>query len=178
MRNRALIFSKAKKIKLIASDVDGVLTHSEIIVLDSGAEVKIWNVKDGFGYDLLRKTFPEIKTAWITGRKSKQVERRAKELKIDFLFQGVKDKLSVLLDLLKKTECEISEVSYIGDDLPDLPVLEKVGFSICPKDAVECVKRKVDMISDFEGGRGVVREVIDIIIESKTAVKKSFGKMK
>ncbi|MDR1951914.1 MAG: HAD hydrolase family protein [Elusimicrobiota bacterium] len=171
MLDEKLFFEKAAKIKLFASDVDGVLTKGEIIVLDNGEEIKIWNVKDGFGYSLLRKHFPEVKTAWITGRKSKQVKKRARELKIDFLLQDIDDKKEALLSIMKAIKCAACEVVFVGDDLPDIAAFEAAGLSVCPKDAVKCVKNRVDFISHYNGGEGVIRETADIIIEAKKEAK-------
>jgi len=173
------VLKKAKKIKLLASDVDGVLTRGEIIILNSGEEVKLWNVKDGFGYaDLLRGIFPRIKTAWITGRESSQVKNRAEGLKIDYLVQSCSDKTKALNAILAETGLDISETAYIGDDLADISVLKKAGFSVCPKDACDEVKKYVDYVSSFDGGDGVAREAIEIILRAKNEWKKVLEKYK
>ncbi|AKL97459.1 KdsC family phosphatase [Endomicrobium proavitum] len=179
MKISAKILKKAKKIKLLASDVDGVLTGGEIIILNNGEEVKIWNVKDGLGFsDLLRQVFPRIKTAWITGRKSEQVKNRAENLKIDYLVQGSSDKISALNAILSETGYDASQTAYIGDDIVDIPVLKKVGFSICPKDASCDVKKYVDYVSAFDGGEGVAREAVEIILKAKNEWKKVLEKYK
>jgi 3-deoxy-D-manno-octulosonate 8-phosphate phosphatase (KDO 8-P phosphatase) len=159
------ILEKAKKIKFLACDVDGVLTRGEIIIFNNGEEVKIWNVKDWMGYNLLSKSGLNIKTAWITGRKSLQVEDRAKDIKIDYLVQDCTDKLKALNDILKILGLTLNEVAYIGDDIIDIPVLRSVGFSVCPKDAVGDVKSNALYISSLNGGQGVVRDVIEIIMK-------------
>lgn len=161
------LLSSASKIKLIATDIDGVLTAGEIIVLENGEEVKLWNVKDRQGLTLLKKNLPEIKIAWITGRKSKQVELRAKEQKIDFLVQECKDKVKTLLNIADKLGIGLSEIAYIGDDIIDLGALKKVGFSVCPKDAVFEAKKFAKYISLYNGGKGVFREVCEIILKSR-----------
>jgi 3-deoxy-D-manno-octulosonate 8-phosphate phosphatase (KDO 8-P phosphatase) len=170
MKNKSLIFAKARNIKLLASDIDGVLTAGQMLYCGL-EELKIWNVKDGLGYVALRKVFPEIKTAWITGRSSKEVQRRAKEIKIDFLFMNTMNKGEVLLDLIKKIGIDAKQSAFVGDDLPDISPLEIAGLSICPKDAVDMVKEKVDYISKFDGGQGVIRELIDMIFEARGAKK-------
>lgn len=135
------LLNTAAKIKLIATDIDGVLTAGEVIVLESGEEVKIWNVRDRQGLHTLKQYLPEIKTAWITGRKSKQVEIRAKEQKIDFLVQQCKDKVKAVVDIANNLSIGTDEILYIGDDIIDLAVLRKVGLSVCPQDAVVEVKK-------------------------------------
>lgn len=157
----------AAKVKLIATDVDGVLTAGEVIVLESGEEVKIWNVKDRQGLNLIKKNLPDIKIAWISGRKSKQLELRAKEQKIDFLVQECKDKIKTLIEIANKLKIGFDEIAYIGDDIIDLGALKKVGFSICPKDAVFEAKKIAKYISLYDGGKGVFREVCEIILKSK-----------
>ncbi len=161
------LLTAGSKVKLIATDIDGVLTAGEIIVLENGEEIKIWNVKDRQGLSLLRKNLPDIKVAWITGRKSKQVELRAKEQKIDFLIQECKDKVKALLNIANKLGISFSEIAYIGDDIIDLGVLKRAGFSVCPKDAVFEAKKFVKYVSAYNGGKGVFREVCEIILKSK-----------
>ena len=160
------LLNLASKIKLIATDIDGVLTAGEIIVLESGEEVKIWNVKDRQGLHTLKQNMPNIKIAWITGRKSKQVEIRAKEQKIDYLVQECKDKVKSILDIANKLSIGLSEIAYIGDDIIDLPVLKKAGLSVCPKDAVIEAKKVSKYISQYDGGKGVFREVCEILLKA------------
>jgi len=157
----------SSKIKLIATDIDGVLTAGEVILLENGEEIKIWNVKDRTGMHLLKKYLPEIKVAWITGRKSKQVELRAKEQKVDFLVQDCKDKIKSLLEIANKMSISLEEIAYIGDDIMDLCILRKVGLSICPQDAIIEAKKVSKYISQYDGGKGVFREVCDILLKSK-----------
>ncbi len=160
------LLNMASKIKLIATDIDGVLTAGEVIVLESGEEVKIWYVRDRQGLHTLKQTLPNIKIAWITGRKSKQVEIRAKEQKIDYLIQDCKDKMKTILDIANKLSISLSEIAYIGDDIIDLTVLKKVGLSVCPKDAVIEAKKVSKYISQYDGGKGVFREVCEIILKA------------
>lgn len=162
------LLNTASKIKLIATDIDGVMTAGEIIILENGEEIKIWNVKDRLGMHLLKQYLPNVKVAWITGRKSKQVELRAKEQKIDFLVQECKDKIKSLIDIANKLNIGLSEIAYIGDDIIDLCVLKKVGLSICPKDAVVEAKKISKYISQYDGGKGVFREVCEILLKSQS----------
>ncbi len=161
------IMTAASKIKLIATDIDGVLTAGEIIILESGEEVKLWNVKDRQGLNLLKKNLPEVKIAWISGRKSKQLELRAKEQKIDFLVQECKDKVKSLIEIANKLKISFDEIAYIGDDIIDLGALKATGLSVCPKDAVFEVKKVSRCISQYDGGRGVFREVCEIVLKAK-----------
>ncbi|MDR1511366.1 MAG: HAD hydrolase family protein [Endomicrobium sp.] len=167
MKIERCIVEKAREIRLLACDVDGVLTRGEIIILNNGEEIKVWNVKDGMGYNELFKVHPRIKTAWITGRQSLQVEMRAKNMGIDYLVQDCMSKMSALKKILEKDCFNVSEVAYIGDDIVDISILKAVGLSICPMDACGEVKKHVDHVSVFNGGEGVVREVIELIMKAK-----------
>jgi 3-deoxy-D-manno-octulosonate 8-phosphate phosphatase (KDO 8-P phosphatase) len=169
---------KAKNIKLIACDVDGVLTRGEIIILNCGEEVKIWNVKDGLGYHELTKVFPRIKTAWITGRESEQVKRRAESLGVDYLVQNCVCKKAAFDAILKESGIKASETVYIGDDIVDIPVLKLAGLPVCPQDAVQEVKKHADMVSAFKGGEGVVRDVIELVLKAKGEWKKVLERCK
>ena len=160
------ILTAASKIKLIATDIDGVMTSGEIILLENGEEIKIWNVKDRLGMHLLKEYLPNVKVAWITGRKSKQVEIRAKEQKVDFLVQECKDKIKSLINIADKLSIGMSEILYIGDDIIDLCVLKEVGLSVCPKDAVIEAKKISKYISQYDGGKGVFREVCEILLKA------------
>ncbi|MCL2507519.1 MAG: HAD hydrolase family protein [Endomicrobia bacterium] len=169
---------KALKIKLIACDVDGVLTGGEIIFLNNGEEIKIWNVKDGLGYHELKGTFPRIKTAWITGRESDQVRLRAEKMGIDYLVQNCMLKKNAFESIMEETGLSASEIAYIGDDIIDIPVLKLAGFSACPNDANPEVKKHVDYVSGLNGGSGVVREVIEIIMKACGEWKRVLEKYK
>jgi len=162
---------KLSKIKLVAFDVDGVMTNGEIIYSESGEELKIFNAKDGHGVVMLN--YKGIKTAIITARQTPVVERRAKDLGITHVYQGAKNKLIALQDLMGKYSLDYSEIAYVGDDMPDVCVLERVGIAFCPNDAVEEVKKICHFISSKEGGKGAVREISDFIlagVKDKTLV--------
>ena len=157
----------AKKIKLIAMDVDGVLTGGEIILLDSKRELKIWNVKDGFGFHLVQQSASDIKFAWITGGESEQVKIRADMLKIDVLYQACFRKKEAIREIAAKLGIRPEETLFIGDDLLDVPAFRYAGFSICPLDAPQEVKKEVDYISKIPGGKGVVREVVELVLKAR-----------
>ncbi|MEO2068574.1 MAG: HAD-IIIA family hydrolase [Desulfurobacteriaceae bacterium] len=150
-------------IKLIILDVDGVMTDGTITYDSEGREYKSFNVRDGYG--IVKALKSGIEVAVITGRKSKMVEIRCKELGIRDVFQGVDDKLRVYEVLKEKHNVEDFEVAAMGDDIPDLPILKKVGLSGAPSDAVEEIKKRVSFVSRFGGGKGAVREFIDYILE-------------
>lgn len=153
---------KAHAIKLLAMDVDGVMTNGDVIYTDAGHEIKVFNVKDGHGIAMYRRHGGQV--ALITGRNSTITQRRAEELGIPYVFQGVKTKLPVLRELITTLGLQLGEVAYIGDDTPDIPILEAVGLAACPADAVEKVKRVCHYTTQAPGGRGAVREVIDILL--------------
>ncbi len=156
---------KIKKIKLIAMDIDGVLTAGDIIILDSGEELKMWNSKDRLGIMMAHRA--GLKLAWISGRDSKQVQDRAHELGIDAIYLRCMEKHTPYKNILKTFELSNEDLAYIGDDLIDLPVIRKAGFSACPQDACKQVKESVDYITSVAGGKGVVREIIDLILQTQ-----------
>jgi N-acylneuraminate cytidylyltransferase len=152
--------SKLKNIKLLVTDIDGVMTDCGMYYSENGDELKKFNTRDGMGIQLLREY--GVKTAIITKENTKIIEARAKKLKIDDVHQGVIDKLSAFEKLREKYQLNYSEVAYIGDDINDISVLEKVGISFCPKDAVDEVKIVSDYILEKEGGNGVIREFVSL----------------
>ena len=164
------------KIKVLALDVHGVLTDGSLTFFQNGEELKTFNAKDGQGIVSLNKA--GFITVIITARKNGTVEHRAKNLGIKELHQGVKFKLPVLEQILDKYGLTFENVAYMGDDLPDVCILEKVGLSCCPNDAVQEVQKVCKFKSKYNGGRGAVREVCDAIlrghnIEPLDIVKKS-----
>ena len=159
------IREKAKNIKLMAFDVDGVFTDGSIIYDENGKETKIFNAKDGQGVVCVEKA--GIITAIITARENGTVAHRAKNLGITELHQGVKYKLTVLEDIINKYNISFEEVSYMGDDLPDICILEKVGLASCPSDAVDEVKSRCNFVSTKKGGKGAIRELCDLVLRSK-----------
>lgn len=159
------IEKKAKKIKLFITDVDGVMTDGSLILGNNGEEFKSFNSQDGMGLKLLQRS--GVKTAIITGRSSQIVENRADELNIKEVHQGIKNKLNIFKHLLEKFGLDSSEVSYIGDDINDLSVLKRVGLSFTVQNGVDKVKNEVDYVSKKRGGNGALREIIEIILDSK-----------
>lgn len=156
------LLTRAKGIKLLAMDVDGVLTDGRIIYDANGVEQKCFNVKDGWALKHIKTL--GIKTAIITGRSSKIVARRGQELDVDFVYQGVRDKGHVLEELLATLSLPEEAVAYIGDDIPDLPLIQRVGLSACPADAVYTVKQSVHHVLTAQGGQGALRELADVIL--------------
>ena len=155
----------AKKIKIVAFDVDGVMTDGSLTFLEDGREIKTYNAKDGLGVVMLSRA--GLITSIITARDNNAVKLRAEMINIKELYMGQKNKLSALNDLAEKYSLSFDEIAYMGDDLPDICVLDKVGLSCCPKDAVKLVREKCKFISLYNGGRGAVRELCDFILDSK-----------
>src|SRR5699024_3621888 len=162
------------KIKLIIMDVDGVLTDGKLYFGSDGTEYKIFNVKDGMGITLAKSV--RIKFAIITGRDSKSVQKRAEELRIDYVYQGVNDKLHVLQDIIIKENLNKEQVAFIGDDINDLILLENVGHTFAPYDAVDLVKHNVDTVVYQKGGDGTDREMIDSILKEQYKQKEIINK--
>ncbi len=152
-------------IKLIALDVDGVLTDGKLHIGSDGVELKSFHVKDGMGISLAH--YHGIKIALITVRKSEAVNIRSKELNVDFLYEGITDKVKALKEIITSLQISYNEVFYMGDDINDLPVIQQVGFSASPKDAVELVKNAVDYVSDYSGGDGAVRDAIEFVLRQQ-----------
>lgn len=163
------LFEKAQKIKLIAFDVDGVLTDGSISYTDQGIELKTFNAKDGQGMSMLADS--GYITAIITARTSAIVEKRARDLKVTRVFQGAKNKLLALETLLSEYGISSEEVAYVGDDFPDICVLSRVGLACCPFDAVDEVKDVCHFISQKNGGKGAVRDVANLILKSSNQLE-------
>lgn len=151
-------------IKLIVLDVDGCLSDGKLIYSSDGVESKNFNVKDGLGITTWIKMGNEV--AIITGRKSEIVKRRAEELGIKHLFQGIRDKDRVLNELVESLDLNFYEVGAIGDDLNDYNMLAKVGRSFTPNNGVKELKSLVDTTLSCVGGDGAVREMIDILVDA------------
>ena len=143
-------------------DVDGVLTDGRI-VLGKNDELKFFNIHDGMGITIAKRS--GMKVGIITGRTSEAVEKRAKELKMDHIFQGSENKLKSLDEIIENENMDYQNVCYIGDDIVDIPLFKKVGFSATVNDAPEYVKSEVSYISNKFGGRGAVRDIIEYILK-------------
>lgn len=158
------IRDKAEKIRMVIYDVDGVLTDGSIVLDNLGNEWKSFHVRDGHGMRMLSRA--GIKNVIITGRTSEVVLRRAEELGVTEVHQGVFDKLSVYEDILKKHSLSDDEVAFMGDDIVDIGILQRVGLPAAPADAEEAVKKWTTFISSKDGGRGAVRELTDLILSA------------
>jgi 3-deoxy-D-manno-octulosonate 8-phosphate phosphatase (KDO 8-P phosphatase) len=154
---------RLEKIRLLLLDVDGVLTDGRIIFDNNGIETKAFDVKDGHGLKLLQRV--GIRVGLITGRQSEVTRHRARELAIDIVHQGAKDKLLPYRQILTEMGLVDEQVAYVGDDVIDLPVLRRVGFAATVADACEEVKPYVHYVARQPGGRGAVREICDLILK-------------
>jgi|TARA_E500000178_G_scaffold71206_1_gene69011 3-deoxy-D-manno-octulosonate 8-phosphate phosphatase (KDO 8-P phosphatase) len=155
------------KIKLFICDIDGVLTDGSFIKSTSGDELRSFNALDGVGFVTLRLLNLNIKTAWITGRESLTTTQRAEELQIDDVYNGVIRKIDAYNELKKKYGVLDNEVCFIGDDIIDIPILEKVGFAVTVPNAPKYISNYAHYTTLLEGGKGAVREVIDLLIQSR-----------
>jgi len=165
MKNNLELKLIANKIKLMVFDVDGVMTNNTLIFDENGVEYKIFNCKDGQGIELLHKA--GIMPAIISKRNNGTIIHRAKVLGITELHIGSKDKISTLDEIIEKYKISYQEISYMGDDLPDICALERVGLPSCPLDAVDEVKSICKFISTKNGGEGAVREFCEFVLKSK-----------
>jgi len=156
---------KARAIKLLILDVDGVLTDGKIIYTDRGEELKCFDVKDGHGIKLLLRAGIEV--ALVTGRRSAAVEHRARDLGIRLVFQKALNKIEAYEEIRATQNLRDEELCVMGDDLTDLPILRKCGFSVAVPDSVDEVKREVDYVTQKEAGKGAVREVCEIILKAR-----------
>lgn len=158
------VHSKLKRVELLLLDVDGVLTDGSIIYSDTGDEIKPFNVKDGLGMRLLMAA--GIKIAIITGRKSQALLRRCADLGITHIFDGVKDKESILDGILRQLGIAPENTAFIGDDLPDLKLMKRVGCAVAVADANKIVQDRADMVTAAGGGKGAVRELCETILKA------------
>jgi len=156
------LLAKASKIKMLLLDVDGVMTNGQILLTPDGEELKFFSIHDGYGMVCAMKA--GIRLGIISGRTSPAIKLRCEELRITDLYMGTMEKLPVFNEILQKYSLDPQEVAYVGDDVPDLPVLRKVGFSVAPQNAHDDVKKEVDWVLKKSGGDGAVREVVDFIL--------------
>ena len=155
----------AARLKLVAMDVDGVLTNGTVTYDSSGLEHKSFCIKDGLGIKLLQKA--GLRVALITGRSSAMVERRAAELGITDLIQGREDKLTALQEMVALMGCTLEDAAYMGDDLPDLAAIKGAAYGACPADAVGPVRDAADFIATTQGGQGAVREWAETLLRAR-----------
>jgi 3-deoxy-D-manno-octulosonate 8-phosphate phosphatase (KDO 8-P phosphatase) len=156
---------KIEKVRIILMDVDGVMTDGGLFYGNQGEEIIKFNIQDGFGIRMAR--LAGLKTGLITGRHSEAVSRRARELKIDMVIQGVYHKLPAYLEILKSTGYTDNDVCYIGDDLLDLDIMERAGLAVAPSDGRNEIRQIADFITEEPGGRGAVRKVIETVIKGQ-----------
>ncbi|MBX2817089.1 MAG: HAD-IIIA family hydrolase [Saprospiraceae bacterium] len=150
-----------RTIRLVISDIDGVWTDGGMYLGEFGEEFKKFNVRDGWGVRMLKEH--GIPLCIITGEDSRAVELRAKKLDVDYVFVGVDDKVSVAKEICSKLQVTLQETAFIGDDLNDLDLLQRVGISACPADAYPTVQEEVDHVLIKKGGQGVFREFVEYI---------------
>lgn len=160
--------NKAKHIKLFVLDVDGVMTDGRLYITDSGEEMKVFNSHDGHGIKMLRNSGVEV--AMISGRKSSALERRATELGIHHLYQGREDKINALNELLEDIDVSYEQVAHVGDDLPDLPIIRRVGLGMAVANAYPLVKEHAIWCTLAKGGEGAVREACDFIMAAQNTL--------
>ncbi len=153
---------RARAVRILIMDVDGTLTDGRLFVLPDGEEVKSYNVKDGLG--ILLAHLAGLKTAIITGKTSKALEKRAEKLRIDELHQGILDKKRIFDQILARHRLNVAEAAYIGDDLGDLEVIKSAGLAAAVADAHPEVKKNSHYICREAGGSGAVRELIEFIL--------------
>jgi len=156
---------KASSIRLLIVDIDGVLTDGGLHFDNRGEEYKTFNSLDGHGIRMLLECGIEV--AVITGRQSKIVNHRMGDLGVRHIYQGNRDKLPAFEQLLRDTGAEATQTAYIGDDLPDLPIMQRVGFAVAVQNAHGFVKQHSDLVTTASGGHGAVREVTDFILHAQ-----------
>lgn len=164
------LLRKAREIKLLICDVDGVLSNGQVIIGNQGEELKTFNIKDGLGLKSLMNH--KVNVAIITGRRSEIVEKRCRELGIKHCYQGQSDKVAAYEELCDKLSLEPSQVCHVGDDLPDLPLMRRSGLGVTVADGHWFVRQKADWVTSNQGGFGAVREVTDLILGSKGQLEK------
>lgn len=167
------IIKKAEKIQLLICDVDGVMSDGLIYMGNNGEELKAFNVRDGYGIRCLLTSGIEV--AIITGRQSKLLEDRTKTLGITYLYQGQHNKLLAYQQLLDTLNLKPEQTAYIGDDLIDLPVMEKVGLSVAVADAHPLLTPHANYVTRIAGGRGAVRELCDLILLAQGRLEEAKG---
>ena len=165
---------KIRKVNVLVLDVDGVLTDGRIVIGDDGQETKCFHVRDGHGLKMIQRAGVEV--MFLTGRKSRVVEHRARELGVQRVYQGALDKLAVFEEILKTRGLSAGQVAYMGDDIVDLPVLRRAGFSVTVSDAHEEVLRAVDLVTQNPGGGGAVREVCEMILKVQGKWEDAMGR--
>jgi YrbI family 3-deoxy-D-manno-octulosonate 8-phosphate phosphatase len=166
------LVEKTRKIKLLLTDCDGVLTNNGVYYSAEGEVMKRFSIRDGMGVERLRD-IAGVETGIITGELSGSVKKRAEKLKISHLYLGIKDKLKKLDEILESAGVKEDEIAYIGDDVNDLEIMSRCGLTATPADGMFMVRDRVDFICKTAGGYGAFREFAEWIIYCKTEIKKS-----
>ena len=159
------ILERARRVKLLIVDIDGVMTDGRIIYSIYGDELKFFDVQDGFGITLLNRA--GIKSVIITAKKSRIVTLRGRDMKVTKTYQGFMDKLIPFNKILRRFKVAPEAICFIGDDLIDMPILKRVGFAVAVPNAVEEVRDAAHYITSKTGGRGAVREVCDMVLKAQ-----------
>ncbi|HPN72604.1 MAG TPA: HAD hydrolase family protein [Candidatus Omnitrophota bacterium] len=168
------IMEKAKKIKLLLLDVDGVMTDGRIIIGNDGEEFKNFDVNDGLGIMLVKRV--GLKCAILTAKGSRIVARRARDLRIDKVYKDFHYKIKALKPICRAFRVTPEEICFIGDDLIDVPLLKRVGLAVCPPNAMKDVAGIAHMITEKPGGRGAVREVCELLLKSQGKWEEATGR--
>ena len=171
-KSKKVIETKCKKIKIVLTDVDGVLTDGSRYYSEKEEVIKKFHVRDSMGINLLLRN--EIKTIIITKENSLIVKKWSKEMNVSKLLMRIKNKESELPKICKFYKIRKNEIAYIGDDVNDIDLLTKVGFSACPQDSIDKVKKVVDYVCGLDGGKGAFREIADLILSIKFPNKKKW----
>ncbi|MDR2697780.1 MAG: HAD hydrolase family protein [Holophagales bacterium] len=156
---------RARKIRVVCTDVDGVLTDGSLHYGSEGGHWKHFNVRDGVGVKALQKS--DIPVALISGLYSVATDQRAKDMGVEDCFMGDSDKVSIIKKLSAKYNAPLDEIAFIGDDLIDMGALGAVGLAVCPQDAIPEVQRMAHWVVPVDGGRGVLRAAAELILKSK-----------
>ena len=164
---------KIKKIKLLAVDIDGVMTEGKINVLSSGEEFKSFDVHDGYGLVMMKRA--GYKTAIITARASKPVQIRGEDLNVDRIYMDAYPKIGYYEQMLEDLEVSDEEVCFMGDDLPDLPLIKRAGLGVAVLNARDELKESADYITRNNGGRGAIREVVEMILKTQGQWEKAIN---
>ena len=165
MKIASNVKEKMRKITMLMTDIDGVLTDGRIVFLGEADEAKIYNVKDGFGFRLWHRVGHV--SAWVTARISSAASKRAEELGITEYREAVPSKGLALEEIAKKWALEKEQIAFIGDDLPDLPAMSRAGLAVTVADAADEVKANADLVLDRPGGHAAVRQLIELILKAQ-----------
>ena len=168
------ILAQAKRIRLVIFDVDGVLTDGSLFLGDDGEQYKAFHSKDGHGMRMLQDS--GVRIGILTGRTSRVIEHRMRDLGVELVMQGHREKLPAFETLLAQAGVDAQETAYVGDDVVDLPVMRRVGLSIAVQDAHPLVKRHAHWLTANPGGRGAAREVCELIMEAQGTLEAALAR--